>query len=320
MKNQFTITITDVRGSKSFSFNQLVRRFVWYLFLFLLLILFSGGAVIWFLTEKAQAVELQSIQSELDHKKTLAQKQQDYISLNQAKSQLERELNNKSKEIQFLDQTLQGLEELVGVQATENQPILDRVAITQTTSLEKRIMLSELPNGRPVQSFKGISSGYGWRTHPILGKKDFHRALDYRGQMGDPVIATADGVIEFSGYHKTSGYGNLVIISHVYGFKTLYGHMSEVSVKSGDVVTKGQTIGLIGSTGMSSGPHVHYEVSFIQRKLNPVDFVNWDIKNYDSIFDKIKEVPWGSLTQKVQERVQRVEKQLSLRGVESAAR
>lgn len=317
MKNQFTITITDVRGSKSFSFNQLVKRFVWYFLLMILFILLSGGLVIWFLTEKAQQVELLSVQAELSHKKALANKQNDYILLNQAKSQLEQELEDKSKEIQFLDQTLQGLEELVGVQSTENQPILDRVAVAQTSSLEKRIMLSELPNGRPVKEFKGISSGYGWRTHPILGKKDFHRALDYRGQTGDSVIATADGVIEYAGFHQSSGYGNLVIINHVYGFKTLYGHMSELSVKSGDVVSKGQVIGLIGTTGMSSGPHVHYEVSFIQRKLNPVEFVNWDIKNYDSIFNKIKEVPWGSLTQKVKERVQRVEKQLSLRAVES---
>ena len=318
MKNHFTITITDVHGAKSFSFNQFIRKFVWYLALLLLLVLFSGSVVIWWLTEQAQAVELQSAQIELKHKEALTQKQLQYMALDDAKRQLEQELDDKSKEIQFLDQTLQGLEELVGVQTTENQPVQDRVAIAQLTSLEKKIMLSEIPNGRPVEDYQGVSSGYGWRTHPVTGKKDFHRALDYRGKVGDVVIATADGVVEYAGFHKTSGYGNLIILDHVYGFKTLYGHMSEVSVKAGDVVTKGQPIGLIGSTGLSSGPHLHYEVSFIQRKLNPADFVNWDLKNYSPIFNKVKEVPWGSLTQKVQERVKRVEKQLSLRDVESA--
>ncbi|BBP43961.1 M23 family metallopeptidase [Thiosulfativibrio zosterae] len=318
MKNHFTITITDVHGAKSFSFNQFIRKFVWYLALLLLLVLFSGSAVIWWLTEQAQAVELKSVQVELKHREALTQKQLQYMALDDAKRQLEQELDDKSKEIQFLDQTLQGLEELVGVQTTENQPVQDRVAIAQLTSLEKKIMLSELPNGRPVEDYQGVSSGYGWRTHPVTGKKDFHRAIDYRGKVGDVVIATADAVVEYAGFHKTSGYGNLIILDHVYGFKTLYGHMSEVTVKAGDVVTKGQPIGLIGSTGVSSGPHLHYEVSFIQRKLNPADFVNWDLKNYSPIFNKVKEVPWGSLTQKVQERVKRVEKQLSLRDVESA--
>jgi len=119
---------------------------------------------------------------------------------------------------------------------------------------------------------------------------------------------------------KKSGYGNLVLIDHGSGFRTLYGHMSKRLVKTGEVVKKGQVIGQIGSTGLSSGPHLHYEVSFVQRKLNPAPFVQWRLDNFDEIQKKIKGIPWGSLAQVIKNRVNQVEKQLLLRGVASEAK
>lgn len=315
MKNRFTITISDVHGSRNFSFNQLVRKFALFFVLFIVLLLAGGATIIWWLNQETVVIEKKRIQAQEQYLAVLDKNKEDYSLLNNEKHRLQSELDNKSKQIQFLDQTLQGLEDLIGVKPDEELQVQDRVKLVQLTTLEKQIMLQDIPNGRPVAHFKGVSSSYGWRTNPVTGKREYHRGIDYRGRIGDDVIATADGTVEYAGYHKRSGYGNLIIIDHKDGFRTLYGHMSKLRVKTGEVVTKGEHIGDIGSTGLSSGPHLHYEVSFVQRKLNPASFVDWNLKNYDQIFKRVKGVPWGSLSQAVQKRVKEVEKQLLLRDV-----
>ncbi len=317
MKNKFTITISDVRGSKSYSFNQLVRKFFWFFFLFILVLIAGGVATILFLNREVANTEDKMIEANKDYQEIIEKKQTAYAHLNDEKESVQAVLDNKLKQIQFLDQTLHGLEDLIDVKRSEEivLPIKDRVKLMQLTTLEKKIMLKEIPNGRPVGKYQGVSSSYGWRTHPVTAKKSFHRGIDYRGRKGDPIIASANGVIEYAGFHKKSGYGKLIILTHNNGFKSFYGHLSKIVIKTGQVITKGQHIGDIGSTGVSSGPHLHYEISFVQRKLNPAPFIKWNLKEYNKIFKEIKGVPWGSLSQKVQDRVQMVEKQLLLRDV-----
>ncbi len=315
MKNHFTITISDVHGSRHFSFKQFMRKIALFVVLFIFLLLAGSAAVIWWLNQEIVDIEDKRENAEQEYRTVLEKSKSAYLSLEAEKKKLQTQLDNRTKQIQFLDQTLKGLEDLIGVKPDEDALVTDRVKIVQLTTLEKQVMLEDIPNGRPVKDYKGVSSSFGWRTHPVKGTREFHRGIDYRGKRGDGVIATASGVIEYAGYHKQSGYGRLIIISHDYGFKTLYGHMSKLLVKTGQVVKKGELIGEIGSSGLSSGPHLHYEVSFVQRKLNPVPFINWDLKDYDEIFKKVKGVPWGSLSQMVQDRVQQVEKQLLLRDV-----
>lgn len=315
MKDHFTITISDVHGSRNYSFKQFMRKFALFVVLFILVVLAGGAGMIWWLNQEAITIEAKRVQALEDYQSVLEKNKKAYSSLDTEKNKLQGELDNKSKQIQFLDQTLQGLEDLIGVKPQEDALVTDRVKLAQLTTLEKQIMLEDIPNGRPVKKFQGVSSRFGWRVHPVTGKKEFHRGIDYRGKKGDGVIATASGTVEYAGFHKRSGYGKLIIISHANGFKTLYGHMSKLYVRTGQVVKKGELIGGIGSTGLSSGPHLHYEVSFVQRKLNPVPFIDWSLKNYDEIFKRVKGVPWGSLSQMVQNRVQKVEKQLLLRDV-----
>jgi hypothetical protein len=98
----------------------------------------------------------------------------------------------------------------------------------------------------------------------------------------------------------------MVLINHAFGFRTLYGHLKKVRVKSGQVVKKGDVIALMGNTGLSTGPHLHYEISFIQRALNPAPFVAWDLKHYDAIFKKARHVPWDSLAERAKQYIQAV--------------
>lgn len=322
MRNHFTITISDVHGARSYSFKQFFKRFAWILTLLILVIWAGGATAIWWFSSEAQRIEAQHRQAVSSYEEALVETKGDYVHLSSEKRLLEQELSEKVKQVEFLDETLQGLEELIGttdsVEAPE-KPVESRVKMVQLGALGKSLMLEMLPNGRPVQNFVGVSSSYGWRIHPVRGTKQFHRGIDYRGEKGAPVIVTADGVVEYAGYHKSSGYGNYIIVSHANGFKTHYGHLSRLDVKTGEFVEQGQVIGGIGSTGVSSGNHLHYEVSFVQRKLDPGPFVEWDLQNYDGVFEKVKGVPWGSLSQAVNKQVQKVEKQLLRRDVSLAA-
>ena len=129
---------------------------------------------------------------------------------------------------------------------------------------------SAIPQGRPIES-GWISSYYGKRIDPFSGKKTFHHGLDFAGKSGSNVLAVADGIISWTG--KRSGYGHTVEIDHGNGYVTLYGHNQKVTVKAGDRIQRGQVIALMGSTGRSTGPHVHFEVLRDGRKINPYTFV-----------------------------------------------
>jgi murein DD-endopeptidase MepM/ murein hydrolase activator NlpD len=128
----------------------------------------------------------------------------------------------------------------------------------------------QTPAGWPVKG-GWISSNFGSRMHPMTGKKQFHRGVDIPGKFGADVLAVADGVITRS--EKSGHYGWLVKVDHGDNYTTLYSHNSKNLVEVGETVKKGQTIAKIGSTGRSTGPHVHFEVAKNGRNINPVKFL-----------------------------------------------
>lgn len=128
----------------------------------------------------------------------------------------------------------------------------------------------QTPQGWPVE--KGwVSSSFGSRMHPMTGKKQFHRGVDIPGKLGADVLAVADGVVKRS--TKSGNYGWLIELDHGDDYVTLYSHNSKNMVAEGETVTKGQAIGEIGSTGRSTGPHVHFEVKKSERHINPIKYL-----------------------------------------------
>jgi murein DD-endopeptidase MepM/ murein hydrolase activator NlpD len=127
------------------------------------------------------------------------------------------------------------------------------------------------PDGRPVVEGY-ISSYYGERQDPFNGHEAMHKGVDFAGVMGSQVVAVAAGVVTRA--EGQAGYGNLVEINHGNGFVTRYGHNQKVLVGVGDTVVRGQSIALMGSTGRSTGPHVHFEVLRNGRQVNPIAFVD----------------------------------------------
>ncbi|MCK9224041.1 MAG: peptidoglycan DD-metalloendopeptidase family protein [Candidatus Muirbacterium halophilum] len=113
-----------------------------------------------------------------------------------------------------------------------------------------------------------ITSPYGYRLHPIYGSKLFHSGVDIRGGVGEPIKSAGDGVVTYSG--NKSGYGKIVILKHSLGYETRYGHCSKLLVNVGDKVKKGDVIAKVGSTGVSTGPHLHFEVRKLGKTINPL--------------------------------------------------
>lgn len=147
---------------------------------------------------------------------------------------------------------------------------LDEVA---ELALRKQELLASIPSVQPVsnQDLTRISSGFGERLHPIHKIRKFHAGMDFTAPVGTDVYASGDGRVEYADY-GTNGYGIHVVIDHGFGYKTLYGHLSALKVRTGQAVKRGDLIGLVGNTGLSSGPHLHYEV---HKGGDPVDPANY---------------------------------------------
>lgn len=120
-----------------------------------------------------------------------------------------------------------------------------------------------------------MSSGYGYRRDPVYGTVKFHEGLDFAASTGTPVFATGDGKVTCAG--RQAGYGNCIDIEHGYNYLSRYAHLSEITVKEGEKIKRGQMIGRVGSTGKSTGPHLHYEVRFKDEAQNPVNYYFMDL-------------------------------------------
>lgn len=148
--------------------------------------------------------------------------------------------------------------------------MLDRLLYAQIQSFDSlRVMASQqtdrlkhIPSVQPISKLdmKQLASGYGYRVDPVYGTRRFHEGMDFAAQPGTRVNATGDGVVIHADWK--SEYGNLVEVDHGYGYVTRYAHLSKINVRKGATVTRGEKVGEVGSTGKSTGPHLHYEVRY----------------------------------------------------------
>ncbi len=276
MDHNITITVEDVKGVKEFTFHKRVKHFALYTAAAVILLLIGSAYTVFYLTKELGSIEA---------KKSILEAQNVV---------LEKTIQNKELELTQLDERLASIEELIGMDVRDDVPLGERVNVAQLTSKERSLIFDIIPNGSPIE-YHGITSKFGYRTHPTLGTKEFHNGSDMKAKLFTEVYATANGVVEYAGYHRASGYGRLIIIDNSYGFKTYFAHLGKINVKHGQVVQKGDLIGLTGNSGMSNGPHLHYEIRFMQRTLNPFWFIKWTMGNYEEIFKKEKHVPWKPL-------------------------
>jgi len=170
--------------------------------------------------------------------------------------------------------------------------IQDEAKQKQVTAIQKALLINSIPNGKPL-NYKRIASNFGYRIHPVTKRKSFHAGLDLPAKHGTPIYAPASGVVVYA--DKKGPYGNFLLLAHSYGFKTAYGHLSRFAVKSGEYVSKGQKIAYVGSTGRSTGPHLHYEIRYLTKWLDPKKLMFANLDNINELSAKITKVNWNSI-------------------------
>jgi murein DD-endopeptidase MepM/ murein hydrolase activator NlpD len=146
-----------------------------------------------------------------------------------------------------------------------------QMGVLESVMLQRELRKQIVPEGRPVR--RGyLSSGYGTRQDPFNGRAAFHAGIDFAGAKGDPIVAVAAGVVTFAGVR--AGYGRVIDVTHGDGYVTRYAHNERLTVKAGETVTRGQQVAVMGSSGRSTGPHVHFEVLRNGRPVNPLAYIN----------------------------------------------
>lgn len=296
MRQKFTVTITDFRGSRHFSLHQAAWTFAVGLLVAVLATVIVGGGAIWWLNKEV---------SDLEARRDEAMSQ--YSRLLQVNGSLLQTVDEKNDELNYLTNELTEIEAIIGLrgeaeEVRQAQSIGERLDAAGHTALERTTFLQNVPSGFPLQD-RGVTSDYGWRSHPVHQDRRFHTGIDLRAGVGTPVVATADAVVEYAGFHRQSGFGNLVILNHNFGFRTYFAHLDNYSVKPGEFVRKGQVIGASGETGVSEGPHLHYEIWHIQRRLDPTPFLEWSLANYAALFEAESTVQWDALAEAVRLRL-----------------
>lgn len=147
----------------------------------------------------------------------------------------------------------------------------EQLSVLESLLFNRQLDMNAVPSRAPIAN-SYITSGFGGRADPFNGGSAFHKGIDFEADVGDPVLAVADGVVSYSGVR--SGYGNVVEVDHGNGYVTRYAHNSRLLLKVGELVRAGQEVAKAGSTGRSTGAHVHFEVWENGRVVNPVKFLN----------------------------------------------
>ncbi len=302
MKNKFIITVSDIHGVKQYTLHQIIKVFVVWVVL-AVVIMFAIGALV-----------VNSLSDEVEDLNTLTD------GLVQTKKELEirnkalqTDILRKSETLESMNEHLSEIEKIVGLEPdlesafgdranSAKDKMVQKVQRTRVTVAQLSILNRSVPNGIPLKKYKKMTDKFGYRIHPITKKRQFHAGIDFSAPTGTPIYATADGVVE---YAKGKGtYGNYLLIDHPFGFKTAYGHLSRFAVKKGDYISKGDLIGYVGNTGRSTGSHLHFEIRYLNKWLNPQKFLNWSSSTYIDVMASESAVNWVALMKQIESRLQ----------------
>jgi len=304
MKDQLIVTISDIHGSKQYTVHEMIKKIILWIFVALISLVLATYIYIKMINDRVSQLngKVEMIQQRsVDLKKLNS-------SLIKKNHTLNNDINESSEKLSLMNSKLSEIEDMVGVSPDKGSSFgervddakikqQDKIDKAKITALQKSFLASGIPNGKFL-NYRRISSKFGYRIHPVTKKRDFHSGLDLPAKYGTPIYAPADGVVEYA--KKKGAYGNFLLIAHNYGFKTAYGHLSKYAVKYGDYVQKGDIIAYIGSTGRSTGPHLHFEIRYLNKWLDPAIFMKWDTKDMDYMSNKEKKVNWRGILKQIQ--------------------
>ena len=301
LKNKFIITISDIHGVKQYTMHQFIKLFTIWIIVAIVIIFATGTLFLYSLSDKVD--KLNNLTQTLQNtKEQLAIENGD----------LQNNILRKSETLNSMNEQLSEIETIIGLEPNIESSFYDRAnnAKNRTTlKIEKsRLTVAQLtilnrsiPNGAPIKYIR-ITDKFGYRIHPITKKRHHHSGIDMSAKIGTPIYAPADGVVEYAKYKGS--YGNYLLINHPFGFKTAYGHLEKFTVKSGDYINKGDLIGYVGNTGRSTGPHLHYEIRYLHKWLNPDKFLTWSAETYEDVITNERLVNWRELMNQIKTRLQ----------------
>jgi len=321
LRNRFHIAVTNHTGSRHFSVTRVVGRIALLGIAIVVGAMFIATLMIVTMQTELDALEAKRAQAAVRREQLLAENAALQVSISDKTGALEtvnRRLSSLRQELAMVEGELGEIEVMIGIRPDPRADILKRLDTASQTAYDKSMMLHLVPSGPPLESER-VTSNFGFRKHPVSGKRKHHGGVDLRAAKGTSVYAPADGIVEKAGTDKKSGFGKLLVIAHHLGFRTYYGHLDAIEVNAGEFVEKGQLIARSGETGRTSGPHLHYEIHYLRNRLDPAPFMTWDLENYDTLFEEEDRVPWDSLAKAIKKRAPSSEQQLSLREPSSSA-
>ncbi len=302
MKNKFIITVSDIHGVKQYTLHQIIKVFVVWVVLAVVIIFAIGALVVNSLSDEVEDLNTLT-QGLVETKKELEMKN----------TALQTDILRKSETLESMNEHLSEIEKIVGLEPdiesafgdranSAKNKMVEKVQQTRLTVAQLSILNRSIPNGNPLKIYKKITDKFGYRIHPITKKRQFHAGIDLSAASGTAIYAPADGVVESAKGKGT--YGKYLLLDHPFGFKTAYGHLSRFAVKKGDYISKGDIIGYVGNTGRSTGPHLHFEIRYLNKWLNPQKFLNWSSSTYINIMATQSAVNWVALMNQIKSRLQ----------------
>lgn len=264
----------DKNKSRQFKLHKVAKKIFVYSLLVVFAFIVSGFFFMTYLMKQVQEISITKENMIENYRKIFYQNQN-----------LNGQINERSLQLIEINKMVDDLEEIISLSKNIDEPF-DEKNIDLNLEFspdQKKLLLQIIPNGNPVDGNVKMISSNG-----------FGRGVDYIVPLKTPVYATADGIVEMF-YLGTRGYGRFIRIAHAYSFGSMYGHLSEILVKKGDFVQKGQLIGYSGNTGNSNGAKLYYEVTFLGGYQNAIDYTQWGEDSFDSIFGKQTHVQWNRL-------------------------
>ncbi|NOH98924.1 M23 family metallopeptidase [Vibrio sp. 99-70-13A1] len=302
MSQKVSITIPSDQGEQTFYFGR--KSLLLIASALLSVPVLIGGSVYLYSENQSQQITTSKNQAEFEstinqlhiEKDEVESLYQEQVDTNHSLSQ---ELTEKEGKIQLLGKRVFDVESVLGLAdedlLADDSSLEDRIDAAAIDSAVRATMFRLIPNDSPM-AYQRISSSYGRRTNPITGKRHTHTGIDLTCKRGEEILAPADGVIETVRPSK-KGFGNFLTMRHSFGFMSSYAHLQKFNVRSGQFVSKGDVIAKCGNSGNSTGPHLHYEVRFLGRSLNPQYLMDWTPENFNYVFEKETKVKWGPLVQ-----------------------
>ncbi|WP_300179525.1 M23 family metallopeptidase [uncultured Aliivibrio sp.] len=298
MPDKIRISVSHNKGTRLFAITPKRKNLV------ILSLLLGVGSFtlscfgLHYFYQKQQASELAIAQLQ-DYNRNLNKL---IIDNNHSNHELTQQLEAKENEFILISQRVEDVESVLGLQEVSDEESLltektleQRLDVAAIDSAVRATMFRLIPNDTPINFIRN-SSSFGKRTNPISGKRQRHLGQDLTCKRGTEIYAPADGVIELA-RPSNKGYGNLLKVQHSFGFMTMYAHLQKFKVRSGQFVKKGELIATCGNSGNSTGPHLHYEVRFLGRVLNPQSFIDWTPEHFESLFEKERSVKWSPLVE-----------------------